>query len=100
MSARAPDRAEVAAKLIAALRIHGVVIKLLTGRMVVQQHNGSNAAVAGPVGGTGLCYWQWYGNTAIVAERAVYLSLEAVAAAVLDQCGTRAVLAALEGEGG
>ena len=90
MSARAPDRAEVQAKLIAALQRHGVVIKLLTGRMVVQEKKPS-----------GLFAWSWYGATdQIAAEHSNLFRVEDVAAAVLDQCGTRAVLAALEGEGG
>lgn len=89
MSARAPDRAEVQAKLIATLQRHGVVIKLLTGRMVVQEKKSSGFA------------WSWYGATdQIAAERSELFQVEDVAAAVLDQCGTRAVLAALEGEGG
>lgn len=86
MSARAPDRAEVAAKLIAALQRHGVVIKLLTGRMVVQEKKPA-----------GLYWWSWYGA---VVEHSNLFRVEDVAATVLDQCGSRAVLAALEGEGG
>lgn len=90
MSARAPNRADVQAKLVAALQRHGVVIKLVTGRMVVQQRYGSK----GPY------MWIWYGNTAGDSQASPLMSVDDVAAAVLDQCGTRAVLAALEGEGG
>lgn len=88
MSARAPNRADVQAKLVAALLRHGVVIKLVTGRMVVQQ-NGV---------GTAPYFWTWYGADGERCQSADF-RVHDVAAAVLDQCGTRAVLAALEGEG-
>ena len=96
MSSRAPDRGDVQAKLVAALLRHGVVIKLVTGRMVVHRY--------GSIDGDAYM-WFWYGDAAgdsqasddyVRGPMAVYV----LANVVLEQCGTRAVLAALEGEGG
>lgn len=88
MSSRAPDRADVQVKLVATLLRHGVVIKLVTGRMVVQEKKPA-----------GMYWWTFFSNTARPEEFSNLFRVEDVAASVLDQCGTRAVLAALEGEG-
>ena len=81
----------VASKLEAVLRVHGVVIRLTTGRMVVQRVAGSNA----------LYKWTWMEPQAIsvsrVEQHSPPMCIEDVVCAVLDQCGARAVLAALGG---
>ena len=79
-----PDRTEITNALSATLRERGLVIKLQTGRMVVQEKQGHE-----------LYRWTWY-TDGWPMESSNLDRVEEVAVAVLDQCGTRAVLATLE----
>ncbi len=76
----------VASKLEAVLRVHGVVIRLTTGRMVVQSVAGGD-------------FYKWAWMEPGEEEHSPPMHIEDVVCAVLDQCGTRAVLTALGWEG-